>query len=226
MPLDEHRQVPLRTFYEMALHRQGLNSRELVEEWQPEIRECIVARMTQALANAAFVGGEIPNFAFLPSGQQRTNQSKGNVAAKAVGTAINSGAAGVTASPVLGAGYPDKALSIQDSDFICCFEIKATSDWNDQDGNRRVKTSAPAKLIAAIDRGQLPNPPCHLLGTVLYDAQTSVALGLRLDFLEPGSLVNVRLEASTSHLLLVQGIYHSVHLGSGPIKSLARTAIH
>jgi hypothetical protein len=70
-------------------------------------------------------------------------------------------------------------------------------------------TSASTKL-----RG-FPAPIHHLLLTILYTEQPGFALmdGLRLDFLEPDSLVSIRLEASVSHQLLAQGGHRSRHIG-------------
>ena len=125
---------------------------------------------------------------------------------------LNDAHDGLHVVPVAGAGYPDRRLWLDDPAFSCAMEIKATSVWNDGDSNRRVLTSSPVKLLGAIDRNELPGPPCHLLATVLYDRATGVVSAVRLDFLEPDSPVNVRLEASTSHKLLSSGAHASIIL--------------
>lgn len=211
-PTDADKQVPFAVFYEMAQRRIGVEPVQLVGQWDPAICDAIVGSLSAALKAAAFIGSEIENLTTLPNGGERSNQSKGNVAADELCKAINGFSDQVAIAPVKGAGYPDRALILTKPDFKCCFEIKATSDWNDGDGNRRVLTSSPLKLQKAIASGALPNPPCHLLGTVLYDKATGVALDVRIDFLEPGSLINVRLEASTSHSLLAKGTHRSVLL--------------
>jgi hypothetical protein len=60
-------------------------------------------------------------------------------------------------------------------------------------------------MIRLVNSGDIGEPPAHLICTVLYREETSSVQGLRLDFLEPDSEVNIRLEASTSQRLLTQG---------------------
>jgi hypothetical protein len=101
-----------------------------------------------------------------------------------------------------GSGYPDRLLILKHENFRCCFELKATAAWKDNDSNRRVLTSSTKKLCKAIETGELSVAPCHLLATVLYDDPDGVVRKVRLDFVQPNSLVDVRYEASTSHKLL------------------------
>jgi hypothetical protein len=89
-------------------------------------------------------------------------------------------------------------------------ELKATSNWRNGDSNRRVLTSAPDKMRQLVNSGQIGNPPAHLICTVLYSEANSTVTGIRLDFLKPDSIVNIRLEASTSQRLLTQGLHHKV----------------
>jgi hypothetical protein len=81
-------------------------------------------------------------------------------------------------------------------------EVKATSNWNDRDSNRRVLTSSSNKL-----RAQFSDPIYHLLLTVLYSQNENLATieAIRLDFLELTTVVNVRLEASVNHKILATG---------------------
>ena len=81
-------------------------------------------------------------------------------------------------------------------------EVKATSDWNPNDSNRRVITSSSEKI-----RKQFSEPIHHLLFTLLYKIETGFAVieHMRLDFLEPTTPVSVRLEASVNHKLLSHG---------------------
>jgi len=85
-------------------------------------------------------------------------------------------------------------------------EVKATSNWNERDANRRVLTSSSKKL-----RAQFSDPIHHLLLTVLYSQNQSwVKIDtIRLDFLEPTTTVNVRLEASVNHKILANGPHYS-----------------
>lgn len=98
-----------------------------------------------------------------------------------------------------GAGYPDRRMII--NSVPVALEMKATSDWNPGDSNRRVLTSSTQKL-----RAQFKPPIYHLLCTSFYRLENGSAFihNVRLDFLEPDTLVNVRLEASVSHKLLSQ----------------------
>jgi hypothetical protein len=87
-------------------------------------------------------------------------------------------------------------------------EMKATSQWNPADSNRRVLTSSSAKI-----RNNFCPPIYHLNCTVMYDPSDSDAAtinALRLDFLQPTTLVNVRLEASVNHKILSSGIHPTV----------------
>lgn len=91
-----------------------------------------------------------------------------------------------------GAGYPDRVLAKGDVRNIA-LEMKATSKWNDKDSNRTVLTSSSAKL-----RNRFKPPIYHVLCTSIYTINGwSITVGsLRLDFIEPTSDVNIRLEAS------------------------------
>ena len=110
-------------------------------------------------------------------------------------------------SPCPGAGYPDKVLTQAGSTLRMPLELKATSNWNPSDTNRRVLTSSSRKL-----RHQFKTPIYHLLMTTLYTNTPASARidGIRLDFLEPTTSVNVRLEASVNHKILAAGPHHSV----------------
>ena len=104
-----------------------------------------------------------------------------------------------------GAGYPDQTLVRGETKIA--LEIKATGDWNPADSNRRVLTSSSDKL-----RKSFESPIHHLLCTVFYSSAlpTTRIDAIRLDFLEPSSPVNVRLEASVSHKLLALGLHKNI----------------
>lgn len=207
------RQVTLEAFYEMAQLRTGTDQPpRLVAAWEAAQAANVEERVSQAVKSCGILGSVIPGFAVDGRGNERSNQSKGNVAADALSQALNCDPNLLLIASLKGAGYPDRRLSIPDKEFACCFELKATSDWNERDSNRRVLTSSPTKLLNGIAVGQLPKPPCHLIGTIIYDRTSGQIAGVRLDFLEPDSRVNVRLEASTSHQLLARGRHRSVVL--------------
>lgn len=109
-----------------------------------------------------------------------------------------------------GGGYPDRIFNIGNLGF--CMELKATSNWKDIDANRRVLTSTPVKMRKLVNAQKIGAPPAHLVCTVLYSEQHSTVTGLRLDFLDPSSVINIRLEASTSQRLLTQSPHHKVIL--------------
>jgi hypothetical protein len=103
--------------------------------------------------------------------------------------------------PCPGNGYPDKKLvRLADGDALA-LELKATTEFDERDGNRMVLTSGSAKL-----RKHFKLPVRHLLLTACYRQQGRRVYieAIRMDFLQPGTLVNVRFEASTSKRLLAK----------------------
>jgi hypothetical protein len=105
-----------------------------------------------------------------------------------------------------GHGYPDRQLREQASSRRFPLELKATSQWNPSDSNRRVLTSSSKKL-----RGTFAAPICHLLATVCYDIddRDHHISCVRLDFIQPTTEVSVRLEASVNHKILSSGSHPS-----------------
>ncbi|MFZ3582122.1 hypothetical protein ACOI1H_08130 [Loktanella sp. DJP18] len=169
----------------------------LVRAWTPQEITAVENAIRVAVVASGIIGLQIPNFT-------GTNQAKGN---KAANHFLN------TVSPHLarpnsivlatGSGYPDRIFRLGG---ICfCMEMKATSNWRNADGNRRVLTSSPTKMRNLIINRQLASPPAHLICTVLYNEANSTVTGIRLDFLEPNSEIKIRLEASTTQQLLHNG---------------------
>lgn len=169
----------------------------LIRAWTPQEKTAVEVGIRAAVGASGIVGAQIPNFV-------GTNQSKGNRAANHflanVSPHLNPPNSIVTAS---GKGYPDQIFRISGIGF--CMEMKATSNWQNTDGNRRVLTSSPNKMRNLVANGQLAAPPAHFICTVLYDEANSTIVSIRLDFLEPNSEIKIRLEASTSQKLLHQG---------------------
>lgn len=206
----EIKRVGLEAFYEMALARDGIDDAPpLIAAWSQEEASLVEDRIRMAIVECGIIGQKLPAFDTTHDGFARTNQSKGNVAAESLANSLNHDRYRLIIETLNGAGYPDRRLFLPDVDFACCFEIKATSVWNERDSNRRVLTSSPSKLLRALKEGRLSIPLKHLIGTVLYHRVTGVVEGVRLDFLEPNSPVNVRLEASTSHQLLSGGLHRA-----------------
>jgi hypothetical protein len=111
-----------------------------------------------------------------------------------------------------GNGYPDDFLrrraDVARSKYPC--EIKAKTVFCRRDGNRQVFLSASGKL-----RHYFPeeSPICHLFGTVFYSKpphgrQDPIPIiGFLLEFLQPWTIVDVRLESSASQRLLFKGAH-------------------
>ena len=135
----------------------------------------------------------------------KSNQAVGNLMHKHfVDEFNNSAPASIQITPCGGAGYPDNFLSITKNKVTTnyCLEFKATSDWNPKDSNRRVLMSSTTKIRKKIAEKLIPANPLHILITIKYAKDSGRIEGVRLDFLDPTSKVNTRLEASTTHKLL------------------------
>ena len=139
---------------------------------------------------------EIPKFT-------GSNQAKGNKAADFfIATISPSLPANSRMEKASGKGYPDRLLVMGATPHF--MELKATANWRNSDTNRRVLTGSPTKMNSLVGEPQ-KYVPTHLICTVLYSDMTSTVQGVRLDFIEPDSQVNIRLEASTSQRLLTLG---------------------
>ena len=136
-----------------------------------------------------------------------TNQAAGNQIEEYIVPKLDSGLSGFSISKCRGSGYPDQILIQHTPKLHIPLEMKATADWNEKDSIRRVLTASSKKL-----RAQFSEPLYHLLLTVLYfgrGEEFATIEAIRLDFLEPTTTVNVRLEASVSHKLLADGPHYS-----------------
>lgn len=183
--------------------RQGLVPKPLIRPWKDEEINQIVEALCLAINSSRFIGTPIRNFG-------GSNQSKGNRAADHfVATVPHHLPAYCKVKGAVGKGYPDLLCVLNDKGFA--LELKATSNWQDGDSNRRVLTSSPTKMLDLIASGSLDNPPPHLVCSVLY-RDDGIVTGTRLDFLQPQSEVNIRLEASTSQKLLAAGPHRSIVL--------------
>ena len=191
----------LRDFFRDLLNREGQQYRELTHSWPQDLRNSIVLAFENAVLESS-VKGSICQLK--PNSR---NQSIGNQVEKHVVAKLDSVISGFSISKCRGSGYPDQTLIQKSSNLRIPLEMKATSDWNDTDSNRRVLTSSSDKL-----RAKFTEPIYHLLLTALYsdfDKDLVTIDAIRLDFLEPTSIVNVRLEASVSHKILVNDQHYS-----------------
>ena len=177
-------------------------SDNLIHQWPQKLRDKIVSAFENAVSESAVKGAVCS----LPPGI--TNQSVGNEIEKYIVPKLDRGLSGFSISKCRGPGYPDQTLIQQSTNLHIPLEMKATANWNEKDTIRRVLTSSSKKL-----RAQFSEPIHHLLLTVLYSKQDDENFAtidaIRLDFIEPTTAVNVRLEASVNHKILVGGHHYS-----------------
>jgi hypothetical protein len=190
----------LEEFYRELQEREGLDPLPLVAPWAQLDTDAIIKTIRGAFANTHLRNTAVP----IRPGS--TNQSIGNQVASFVVTQLNPRLEAFRIDDCSGHGYPDKMLRQLASGRIFPFEVKATSQWNPSDSNRRVLTSSSTKL-----RDRFRDPISHLLVTILYRESADVYRvdGVRLDFLEPSTNVNIRLEASVNHKILHDGAHRN-----------------
>jgi len=190
----------LAEYYNELQRREGLEPVELITEWAQSDADAISTAFRNAVVASQITEQGIP----IRAGS--TNQSIGNQVADFFVPAINQHLQNYRIDACPGGGYPDKILVEIASRRTFPFELKATSTWDVADSNRRVLTSSSRKL-----RQRFPGAVNHVLATLLYATAVGVSRinSLRLDFLEPSTLVNIRLEASVSHRLLAQATHRS-----------------
>ncbi len=190
----------LSDYYTDLLNWEEAAQAQLVHEWPVELRQAVETDIVLAVRASGVKGTRAP----IRPGS--TNQSIGNQVAEYTTSALKLHTSTFSIGPCPGAGYPDKTIMERSTQLKIPLEIKATSDWNPMDSNRRVLTSSSAKL-----RNQFRSSIHHLLLTILYSPTTSHATigAIRLDFLEPTTTVNVRLEASVNHKILALGLHHT-----------------
>ena len=188
-------------YYIELQRREGLEPIELVGAWDQNTPDRISQSFRAGIGASRLLEQEIP------LRERSSNQSIGNQVADFFVPAINAHLQGYRIDPCSGGGYPDQILVEIASGRTFAFELKATSTWDENDSNRRVLTSSSRKL-----RLRFGGAANHLLATILYSTENlrSRMLSLRLDFIEPDTLVNIRLEASVSHRLLTQATHTSV----------------
>ena len=172
----------------------------LVHAWPKPLRNAVEFDFVAATASCKIKSANCP---IRPAS---TNQSIGNQVEEYTISKLNGHLSEFSIAPCKSSGYPDKMLTQKTTRLKMPLEFKASRDWNPNDANRRVLTSSSKKL-----RRQFPAPIHHLLLTVLYSpAPRYITIqSLRLDFLEPSTAVNVRLEASVNHKILANGPHHS-----------------
>ncbi|MDF1659768.1 MAG: hypothetical protein P1U58_19300, partial [Verrucomicrobiales bacterium] len=156
-------------YYNDLLSWEGEPPQILVDAWPQPLRTAIENNLVQAVAVAGLIGSICP----IQPGSK--NQSIGNQVEAFTVSALAPHLSNVQLMPCSGSGYPDKMLIERGTGLAIPLEMKATSDWNPRDSNRRVLTSSSKKL-----RAQFRSPRLHLLATVIY---SPVANGVRIDHL-------------------------------------------
>ncbi len=191
-----------RMVYEDADLKSKQQSSELIHQWPQELRDTIVSAFENAVSESSVKDS------VCPLEPNSSNQSVGNQVEKYIVQKLGGVISRFSISKCRGGGYPDQILIQQTTGLRVPLEMKATANWDEQDANRRVLTSSSKKL-----RDQFSSPIYHLLLTAIYSKQTdedSVTVdAIRLDFLEPTTPVNVRLEASVNHKILATGNHYS-----------------
>src|SRR5438552_7933602 len=186
----------LRDYYSNLQQCEGATPAELIAPWESEDVEEIHRDFAAALASGILHKATVD----IPAGT--SNQSIGNRIADFATTLIDPALQQFQIEKCTGQGYPDRILKRRQGEGRYPAELKATSAWNPGDSNRRVITSSTAKL-----RRQFAPPINHLMLTFSYSLNIDAAQisAVRLDFVEPDTIVNIRLEASVSHKLLAEG---------------------
>ena len=188
----------LKDFFRDLLNWEEQEHCELIHPWPQELRNSIVLAFENAVSKSSVRG----SVCSLPPGI--TNQAAGNEIEKYIVPKLDSSLSGFSISKCRGNGYPDQILIQYTPKLHIPLEIKATAKWNERDTIRRVLTGSSRKL-----RTQFSEPIYHLLLTVLYSKQDGENFAtidaIRLDFIEPTTTVNVKLEASVNHKILVNG---------------------
>ncbi|WP_043584029.1 hypothetical protein [Geminisphaera colitermitum] len=196
----QNKTATLGDYYATLLEWEGNKPAVMIEAWPRELVAAIEADVAKAVAEGALIG-----FRYPLEQADSTNQSMGNQIERGVLPRIAEKLQHFKMTKCPGAGYPDWLVTRLADGLRMPLEIKATTHWDANDSNRRVLTSSSAKV-----RRQFTAPIHHLLLTILYKVEASsvaVIEGIRLDFLEPDTRVNVRLEASVNHRILSDGTH-------------------
>ena len=189
-------------YYRDLLQREKVPYIPLIAKWSDHDAQAIVKDITQAVANSKLKSKPVT----ITTGA--TNQSIGNQVEKSFAQTITGSMIRFVIRQCAGAGYPDRELVEKSSGRRFPLEIKATSQWNPSDSNRRVLTCSSSKL-----RKSFSPPINHLLLTICYKVDADYRITrVRLDFIEPTTEVSVRLEASVNHKLLSCGPHFSADI--------------
>ena len=186
----------LKDYFDRLLEDRDLDPQCLIREWKKSEVRTVKAAIKRAINSASYIGETM-------YGRNVTNQAIGNASEKFFIRQVNPHLNDAIKAPTgCGGGYPDRVIHIKGKHY--CMELKATSSWKKRDAHRRVITSSPDRLLKLIENDEVDTRPAHLVGTVLYDKNRRTVTEFRVDFFEPDTIVNFRLEASTTQKLLSQ----------------------
>ena len=183
-------------YYQDLLDWEEVPFKPLISLWSDADTQAIADDFTQAVARSGVRDMQV---SIRPGS---TNQSVGNQVESFFIGRVSGLLQRFRILDCPGHGYPDRQLREHSGSRRFPLELKATSQWNPSDSNRRVLTSSSKKL-----RENFAAPICHLLTTLCYDITGSDhrISRVRLDFIQPTTEVSVRLEASVNHKILSSG---------------------
>ena len=183
-------------YYQDLLEWEGIPFKPLIAQWADGDARLIADDISQAVDRSDLKSLVVP----VRAGS--TNQSMGNQVEEFFIATTKALLQHFRIYKCSGQGYPDRQLCERTGQRKFAFELKATSQWNPTDSNRRVLTSSSQKL-----RDAFTAPINHLLATLCYNEETGGRriLNVRLDFIQPTTEVSVRLEASVNHKILSSG---------------------
>ncbi|PYJ56793.1 MAG: hypothetical protein DME24_21130 [Verrucomicrobia bacterium] len=191
----------LEDYFQRLLNWEGQPATALVAAWEDKYVQEIKEVFRCAFERAAF-GEKI-----LEVEEDISNQAVGNRVAEFFTTGISPHLSAYRVEICSGPGYPDKKLIRREGGRVFVLELKATSEFDAKDSNRIVLTSSSRKL-----RRDFRAPINHLLATISYQKNgvEIVLEHLRLDFLEPTTPVDMRLEGSVSQKALARAAHQNV----------------
>jgi hypothetical protein len=183
----------LAEFYTQLLTDEELPAAELITQWELGAVNAIRASFRNAFGAAGMAGLHVP---IRP---ESLPQSIGNQAATFFAITINPHLANYQIDQCIGHGYPDRVLTSNIGGERYPLELKTTSIWDAHDSHRRVLTCSSEKL-----RRHFQAPIHYILATMICrrDGNDYFSESVRLDFLNPDTLVSVRIEASVTHRML------------------------
>ena len=180
-------------------HYPKRSPRRLIGSWTDAEVRAVKTAIETAVKKAGYIGKKMPIAGL-------TNQAIGNASENFFVDQVNPHLKNAIKLPTgCGGGYPDRVIHIKGKRY--CMELKATKSWKKRDSHRRVLTSSPKRLLKLLENKKVDDPPAHLMGTVLYDKEKETVAEFRVDFFEPSTIMNFRLEASTTQKLLSEDSY-------------------